>query len=86
MKLQAIIFLISSATILHKALTNGAEEELKCETEGCYEVIKTFVRLLEEKINETDKVSFVLAGKFQSGTDWTLLGSFLAGVNFNHLL
>lgn len=33
------------------------EEELKCENEGCYEVIKTFVKLLEEKINETDKVS-----------------------------
>jgi len=29
---------------------------LKCEDEGCYEVIKTFVKLLEDKINETDKV------------------------------
>jgi hypothetical protein len=64
MKFKAIIFLISLATILHIALTNGAEEELKCETEGCYEVIKTFVKLLEEKINETDKVSFILVGEF----------------------
>lgn len=60
MKLNAIIFLISFATVLnlHKSLSNVTKKELKCENEGCYEVIKTFVKLLEEKINETDKVSF----------------------------
>lgn len=60
MKFKAIIFLISSATILnlHKTLSNVTKRELKCENEGCYEVIKTFAQLLEEKINETDKVSF----------------------------
>jgi hypothetical protein len=38
--------------------TIHADEKLKCENEGCYEVIKTFVKLLDEKINEIDKVSF----------------------------
>lgn len=60
MKLKAIFFLITSATILHQARINATENEFKCETEGCYEVIKTFVKLLNEKINETDKVSFIL--------------------------
>lgn len=53
-----LILLILSATFLfQKSLSIPFDEELlKCENEGCYEVIKTFAKLLEEKINETDKV------------------------------
>lgn len=40
--------------------SQGTGLELKCEDEGCYEVIKTFVKLLEDKINETDKVSALI--------------------------
>lgn len=62
MNFKVITFHILSATILflsiHKSLANVTKKELKCENEGCYEVIKTFAQLLEEKINETDKVSF----------------------------
>lgn len=37
--------------------SNRDDVELKCGNKGCYEVIKLFAKLLEEKINETDKVS-----------------------------
>ena len=35
-------------------------KDLKCETEGCYEVIKVFADLLEEKINASDAVSKII--------------------------
>lgn len=47
-----LIFLIFSLSILE-----NSGEDLKCEGGGCYEVIKTFAELLEQKIIETDAVS-----------------------------
>ena len=50
LKIGQLILLVSFI------ITQSYSDELKCEDEGCYEVIKTFVKLLEDKINETDKV------------------------------
>lgn len=36
---------------------NIAQEVLKCENKGCYEVIKAFTELLTTKISESDAVS-----------------------------
>lgn len=35
-------------------------KELKCESEGCYEVIKVFAELLEQKISASDAVSMII--------------------------
>ncbi|KAG5678166.1 hypothetical protein PVAND_007859 [Polypedilum vanderplanki] len=53
MKIIIITLILSFAFIFKKV---ASKESLKCENEGCYEVIKTFAKLLEEKINETDKI------------------------------
>ncbi|CAG9800447.1 unnamed protein product [Chironomus riparius] len=50
LKIGQLILIISFIT------TQSYGDVPKCEDEGCYEVIKTFVKLLEDKINETDKI------------------------------
>jgi hypothetical protein len=52
-----IVKILLAILFAFKVSNNVFGESLKCENEGCYEVIKTFAKLLEEKINETDKVS-----------------------------
>lgn len=49
-------------------ITQSYGDVLKCEDEGCYEVIKTFFKLLEDKINETDKVREKPFSQFYSQT------------------
>lgn len=40
----------------HEIVENSAQN-LKCEDKGCYEVVKVFAELLEQKVSETDIVS-----------------------------
>ena len=47
----------SILTLILFFLLENLAKELKCDNGGCYEVIKTFVELLEQKINATDIVS-----------------------------
>ena len=54
--------------ILSLIISQTHGDILKCEDEGCYEVIKTFVKLLEDKINETDKVREKYENNFCSQT------------------
>lgn len=49
-----LIFFIISFSLLEIQTTDP-----KCENGGCYEVIKTFAELLEQKINATDAVSIL---------------------------
>lgn len=51
MKLLLIFLALSSTFVVNWA------KDVKCESEGCFEVIKLFAELLEQKINATDAVS-----------------------------